>query len=331
MQTADTLALTGSAISPETTPIPLVSGANLVAYLRYTPMRSDSSLTSIASSLIIVKNNAGEVYWPSYGINSIGSMKPGQGYQVQVTGASTLTYPANNGPTPPSILTKQLERSASISDVLSPPHYMSSVSNTGAMAILLVQSPELSSGDEIAVWTSRRLLVGSGVMNQGKALITIWGDNSFSETTDGATKDELLSLTVWSHEKQQEETLAFTSITDGLTGTPVGTTLRYKSDAVWLAEVTKAVQTPTAVRLFQNYPNPFNPSSVIKYGLPATAMVSLEVYNVLGQRVATLVNGVQQAGYHEVVFENSTLCSGVYFYRLSANNLTITKKMMVVR
>jgi GH18 family chitinase/regulation of enolase protein 1 (concanavalin A-like superfamily) len=331
MQTADTLALTGSAISPETTPIPLVSGANLVAYLRCTPMRSDSSLTSIASSLVIVKNNAGEVYWPSYGINSIGSMKPGQGYQVQVTGASTLTYPANNGSTPPSILTKELKSSASISDVLSPNHYMSSVSNTGATAILLVQSPELSSGDEIAVWTSRRLLVGSGVMNQGKALITVWGDNSISETMDGAAKDELLSLTAWPHVKQREETLTFTSITDGLTGTPIGTTLRYKTDAVWVAEVTRAEQIPTAVTLFQNYPNPFNPSSVIKYGLPFTAMVSLEVYNILGQRVATLVNGEQQAGYHEVVFENSTLGSGVYFYRLSGNNFTITKKMMVVR
>jgi regulation of enolase protein 1 (concanavalin A-like superfamily) len=331
MQTADTLALTGSAISPETTPILMVSGANLVAYLRYTPMRSDSSLTSIASSLVIVKNNAGEVYWPSYGINSIGSMKPGQGYLVQVTGASTLTYPANNGPTPPSILTKQLESSASISDVLSPNHYMSSVSNTGATAILLVQSPELSSGDEIAVRTSRRLLVGSGVMNQGKALITIWGDNSISETMDGAAKDELLSLTAWSHVKQREETLTFTSIIDGLMGTPIGTILRYKTDAVWVAEVTRAEQIPTAVMLFQNYPNPFNPSSVIKYGLPVTAMVSLEVYNILGQRVATLVNGEQQAGYHEVVFENSTLGSGVYFYRLSGNNFTITKKMMVVR
>jgi regulation of enolase protein 1 (concanavalin A-like superfamily) len=332
MNAADTLTVAGSAIAPETTPIPLVNGANLVAFLRYTPMQVDSALTSIASSLIIVKNNAGQVYWPSQGINTIGSMKPGQGYQVQVTSASTLTYPANNGSTPPLILTKQLESPASISDVLSPNHYISSVSYTGSTAILLVQSPELSSGDEIAVWTSRRLLAGSGVMNQDKALITIWGDNCISETTDGAEKDELLSLTVWSHAKQQEEALTFTSITDGLTGTPTGTTLRYKTDAVWVTEVTRAEQIPTAVTLFQNYPNPFNPSSVIKYGLPFATRVSLEVYNILGQRVATLVNEEQQAGYHQVVFENSALGSGVYFYRLTTNNnFTETKKMMIVR
>jgi hypothetical protein len=169
-------------------------------------------------------------------------------------------------------------------------------------------------------------------MNQDKALITIWGDNCISETTDGAEKDELLSLTVWSHAKQQEEALTFTSITDGLTGTPTGTTLRYKTDAVWVTEVTRAEQIPTAVTLFQNYPNPFNPSSVIKYGLPFATRVSLEVYNILGQRVATLVNEEQQAGYHQVVFENSALGSGVYFYRLTTNNnFTETKKMMIVR
>jgi hypothetical protein len=331
MNAADTLTVTGSLIAPETTPIPLVNGANLVAYLRYTPMQVDSALTSIASSLIIVKNNAGQVYWPSQGINSIGSMKPGQGYQVQVAGASTLTYPVNSGATPQSILTKQMESSSPISDVLYPKHYMSSVSNTGATAILLVQSPELSSGDEIAAWTSQRLLVGSGVMNQGKALITIWGDNSLSETIDGATNGEVLSLTVWSQATQQEQTLTFTSITEGLTSASLGTTLRYKTDAVWIANVERTEQTPTGFMLFQNYPNPFNPSCIIRYGLPFATRVSLEVYNVLGQRVATLVSEEQQAGYHQVVFENSALGSGVYFYRLSTNNLTITKKMMVVR
>jgi hypothetical protein len=346
MEAADTLTITGNAVAAESTPISLIDGVNIVAYLRYTPMRADSAFTSIASSLTIVKNNTGEVYWPSYGINSIGSLRPGQGYQVQVTGASTLTYPASSGPAPPSIFTKQMTFGSGSVDISSttlqvdglaedpplPMHHVRSISNTGANAILLLHSADLSSGDEIAVWTPHRLLVGSGVMNQGRALITIWGDNSATENlTDGAVEGEALSLTVWSDARQRDDPLTLTSITDGLTGTSVGTTLRYETDAVWVADVRRAEQIPTAFTLFQNYPNPFNPSSVIKYGLPFTARVSLEVYNILGQRVVTLVNGERQAGYHEVVFENSTLGSGIYFYRLSANEFTQTKKMIIVR
>jgi hypothetical protein len=88
---------------------------------------------------------------------------------------------------------------------------------------------------------------------------------------------------------------------------------------------------PKAFSLSQNYPNPFNPSTVIKYGLPYDAMVTLEAYNILGQRVALLVNEEQKAGFHEVVFQTSALGSGVYFYRLSSGGFTETRKMLIVR
>ncbi len=83
--------------------------------------------------------------------------------------------------------------------------------------------------------------------------------------------------------------------------------------------------------LSQNYPNPFNPSTVIRYALPKDAMVTLEVFNILGQRVALAVNEEQKAGNHEVVFQNSTLGSGIYFCRLTAGEFTATKKMVLIR
>ena len=83
--------------------------------------------------------------------------------------------------------------------------------------------------------------------------------------------------------------------------------------------------------LAQNHPNPFNPTTVISYTLAAASPASLTVYNMLGKEVATLVNGMQPAGQHEVRFEGVNFSSGVYLYVLRAGNMTVSRKMMLVK
>jgi Secretion system C-terminal sorting domain len=84
-------------------------------------------------------------------------------------------------------------------------------------------------------------------------------------------------------------------------------------------------------KLAQNYPNPFNPSTTINFNLPRPTEVTLEVFNNLGQKVATLVNSRLNAGDHEVKFEGKNLSSGIYFYRLTADNMSQKRKMVLMK
>ena len=100
-------------------------------------------------------------------------------------------------------------------------------------------------------------------------------------------------------------------------------------------EYSKAVEVsfmkPTEFSLGQNYPNPFNPVTTIKFSLPIDEKVVLEVYNTIGQKVATLINQEMSVGYHEANFDASKLTSGIYIYKLNAGSLTSTKKMILMK
>ncbi|MGO9481795.1 MAG: T9SS type A sorting domain-containing protein, partial [Candidatus Kryptoniota bacterium] len=88
---------------------------------------------------------------------------------------------------------------------------------------------------------------------------------------------------------------------------------------------------PAVIQLKQNYPNPFNPTTTINYSIPMRSQVTLKVYNILGEKVATLVDAVQSAGDHSVNFNASRLASGVYLYQLIYGNYPTTRKMVVIK
>jgi hypothetical protein len=88
---------------------------------------------------------------------------------------------------------------------------------------------------------------------------------------------------------------------------------------------------PTEFALYQNYPNPFNPTTNIKFDLPKESNVSVKIYNILGEEVVTLVNKVMPAGRHAVEFNASKLTSGMYIYRIEADNFVQVKKMLLMK
>jgi hypothetical protein len=108
---------------------------------------------------------------------------------------------------------------------------------------------------------------------------------------------------------------------------------RTDADFGTITGISAPIEGPVPVKyaLAQNYPNPFNPSTVIEYRMPASGYVSLRVYNMLGQVVRTLVDGVQSAGNYSVRFEGSSLSTGVYFYRLQTGSFVSVRKMLMLK
>ena len=120
---------------------------------------------------------------------------------------------------------------------------------------------------------------------------------------------------------RKEKLFFFNPATGALVGTTVFTNVSRD----------ETVGIPSTFALHQNYPNPFNPSTTISYDLPVRAKVKLVIYNLLGQEVATLVNGEQEPGRYNVKFDASGLPSGIYFYRLDAGKFVDVKKMILVK
>lgn len=233
---------------------------------------------------------------------------------------------------------------------------------TAPMAETSVVSPgAVSSTDPSKALTN----VPSGFMDveigaTGKAGSITWNTDSlangtyvariFYHTAGSATTG---ALTV---NGQQAASLNFTSssmssittppitINNGQVTTQSNSTLKLSSsghvyiDYIQLAQQTstptaiqKTPQMPNGYKLDQNYPNPFNPTTNIKFQIPKASHVKLTVYNILGQRVATLVDNQLSAGIHMVQFHADKLASGVYFYRLRAGNFVASKKLLLLK
>ncbi|MBI1934017.1 MAG: T9SS type A sorting domain-containing protein [Ignavibacteriales bacterium] len=95
--------------------------------------------------------------------------------------------------------------------------------------------------------------------------------------------------------------------------------------------VEKVEGLPAKFSLEQNYPNPFNPTTEINFSIPKSGNVTLKIFDAVGQEVATLINEFKPAANYKINFNASNLTTGVYFYRLEANNLLQTKKMLLIK
>ncbi|MBT7039606.1 MAG: carboxypeptidase regulatory-like domain-containing protein, partial [Bacteroidetes bacterium] len=189
MNLSDTLIVTGLSVQPENTDCNISSGWSYISYLRNSPAPIVDMLSNIVSNIEIVKNYSGQTYWPSYNIDLIGNMNPGEGYQIKMNNATTLTYPANSA-------------NISKSNIQNPqPNHFKTTINTGSNMTLgipkIAWETEPPIDSEIGIYSSEGLLVGSSVFTDENLAISIWGDDELTEEIDGLIENEIFVIKIW--------------------------------------------------------------------------------------------------------------------------------------
>ncbi len=97
------------------------------------------------------------------------------------------------------------------------------------------------------------------------------------------------------------------------------------------SDVVEVDVVPTQFELSQNYPNPFNPSTTIRFSLPQATQIKINVYNMIGEQVATIAEGMYETGNHKITFNASNFPSGAYIYRIESNEFVQVKKMILMK
>lgn len=204
-------------------------------------------------------------------------------------------------------------------------------------------------GDEIAVLTPDSLCAGAYVYDgEEPFVITAWKDDPTTEEIDGYVTGEEIIFVYWDKSEDMEYFVDLLTSISSVQSDDYYFPSNGGFGAGFAAQVDlhftnpAPPEIPANFSLKQNYPNPFNPSTIIEYSLPEMSQTKISVFNIAGQEVMVLVDGLQTAGYKKVVWEgvntgNALVASGIYFVRMEAKGKETgmsyydLKKMLLVK
>ncbi|MBI3765555.1 MAG: carboxypeptidase regulatory-like domain-containing protein [Ignavibacteriales bacterium] len=290
------------------------------------------SLSSSIATTAITSTPPGIIASKFFGYNGgytlASSLEPGKGYWVKSSSAGTLTM--NTGASTPKSggsIIADLEglNSLTIKDRSGNSQTLYFGSNTNSINRTLYQLPPSPPADAFDVRFASHQLIEMHPSSMKTMM-------EFPITVQSAREPLTIRWII-------NDNTAGYKITDanGKSFTPSymtgkGSLQLNASGVTRLSLQAQPKELPKEFALHQNFPNPFNPSTNISFDLPKASIVTLRVYNILGQEVTTLLNAITlDAGAHAISFDASALGTGVYFYKLQANEFVSVKKMMLIR
>ena len=307
-----------------TSPIDLSAGWNIISYLPQSAESVTVALASIdptpTSEIVIVKNNAGKIYWPDYNSNSIDSMWPGQGYQICMKQVAELTYPAGAA--------KRMMRTARKTIQLPLAKHYALSKNTGNNASILAtdvleDNVPVADGSEVGAYDGQGNLVGSGVVMKGITAFSVWGKDPQTKVKDGLKEGEAISLKLWDGSKEYPLDMA-------------GKKLAYSEDAILLGKL--SVPTMYFIKKFALHGacSGLNGLVRIMFDVPNVDgkdlhNVTINLFDVSGRLVHQIASGQYRAGHYTVVWNGSTTGTGMYIVQMKAESFDSKERLMMIK
>ena len=297
---------------------------NLLPYLPQMGMASSDAFGPHDQDILLVANDSGDFYVPSFGVFSLDMLNPGEAYSIFLSGANDIdfTYPASGLA---RIDQEMNEYYASCESE----HYSPIKTGIPYPVILTGLNGHIDVGDEIAAYANGELVGSVKVMDMTKpAVITAWaGYQDHSINLPGFIAGDEIELRVWDS-KQNREIRVESNLSNtqyGIAPLTSGSIIAFDMLAI-----------PDEYMLSQNYPNPFNPGTTIEFSLPSDSYITLNIYDITGRLVNTLVNGSMETGYHTVTWngidsEGRIVSAGLYIYALNSKDVSITRKMVLMK
>ncbi len=311
--TTDLLNIEGVAVVPENTPFNIPVGWSIIGYLRQSPADASLMLSSIVSDVVILKNSIGQVYWPYWGINDIGNLNPGEGYQINTSNAVTLTYPANNQ-------TSKLSFNSSYEL----DHFSKPVNTGNNMTLLILESAwpiDIVHGDEIGIFNTSGNIVGSAVYSNNNLPISVWGkDILIPNSGNGLVENEIFEIRIW---QQSTNTVIITSVVKLSIGSAA-----YTKDGI---SVIDRLGLTWDNELFQNSPNPCSNYTNIGFKLNQANNISLDIYDISGKLIYQVVKEYINANEYNYSVDVSEFENGKYIYTLHTDKKTYAKQFIVIK
>ena len=299
---------TGNPIDFVNTPITLSSGWNWIGYLPQVSNNLNDALDSIGENADVIKcQTEFATYYDGFGWYGMDSMNPGDGYMISMNSDAELIYGIPEG-----ILARNDDLITNYHWLVNPNQFEHNMTITANVVINEIQISEV---DQLGVFVNSEC--------RGVAIPTYFpltDSYTINLMTYGDDGDEL-RFRVYQQETNKEIELLnnITFEINGIVGNDI--------DPILL----KAKQIPEEFGLSQNFPNPFNPSTTINYQLQVPCSVLIDVYDINGKLVATLINGQIEAGYHSVTWNAEHFASGVYIVRLKAGDFMSTQKILLMK
>jgi Leucine-rich repeat (LRR) protein len=307
-------------VIPESHPVNMYQGWNMIGYLRNEPAPADLVLNQLieTGNLTLAKDHSGAVVIPEWNYNGIGDMEPGKGYQVKLNEAAQLHFLPNG---------VEYRNDKSLEKVNNTPKHLPTVAPTDNNQIVGIHDyswPELPNmGDEIAAFDMLGNIVGTCKYTSPITVITLWGDDNSTPEKDGLFEGESFHFKLWNSSSNSNTDV---SVASWITGANT-----YSTNAMYEVEVLSFEESniDQTFKLISTYPNPVKSELNIRYFTSEKGEVQIELVDPLGN--ITLKNTTKSLGFdiEQYKLDVSNLKSGCYFLRLTSDYTSITKPILI--